>query len=91
MLPAGPRRFAGILLAILGIGAALPSPLAAQGDLLIAPTRLILDGRRGGEVILSNIGDEEIVGLEIPTGQPIVYELGEDLSVLDRYYLADRA
>ena len=30
---------------------------------------------------LSNIGDEEIVGLEIPTGQPIVYELADDLSV----------
>ena len=28
---------------------------------------------------LSNIGDEEIVGLEIPTGEPIVYELGDDL------------
>jgi hypothetical protein len=27
--------------------------------LLIAPTRLVLDGRRGGEVILSNIGSEE--------------------------------
>ena len=59
MLPAGPRRFAGLLLATFGIGIALPAPLAAQGDLLIAPTRLVLDGRRGGEVILSNIGDEE--------------------------------
>ena len=28
---------------------------------------------------LSNIGDEEIVGLEIPTGEPIVYELDDDL------------
>ncbi|MDP8994650.1 MAG: 2,3-diphosphoglycerate-dependent phosphoglycerate mutase [Pseudomonadota bacterium] len=40
---------------------------------------------------LSRIGDEEIVGLEIPTGQPIVYELGEDLGERDRYYLKDRA
>jgi len=40
-------------------GLAFPAPLAAQGDLLIAPTRLVLDGRRGGEVILSNIGNEE--------------------------------
>jgi len=32
---------------------------SAQGDLLIAPTRLVLDGRRGGEVILSNMGNEE--------------------------------
>jgi 2,3-bisphosphoglycerate-dependent phosphoglycerate mutase len=36
---------------------------------------------------LSNIGDQEIVGLEIPTGKPIVYELGGDLSVERRYYL----
>jgi len=36
---------------------------------------------------LSNIGDEEIVGLEIPTGKPIVYELADDLSVEQRFYL----
>ena len=36
---------------------------------------------------LSNIGDDEIVGLEIPTGKPIVYELADDLSVIRRYYL----
>jgi P pilus assembly chaperone PapD len=28
------------------------------GDLLVAPTRLVLDGRKGAEVILNNIGDE---------------------------------
>ena len=26
------------------------------------------------------ISDEDIVGLNIPTGMPLVYELGEDLS-----------
>jgi 2,3-bisphosphoglycerate-dependent phosphoglycerate mutase len=46
---------------------------------------------RALEKHLSGIGDQEIVGLEIPTGQPIVYELGPDLAVRDRYYLADRA
>lgn len=43
-------------------------PALAQGDLLIAPTRVILDGRRGTQVILSNIGSEEAtyrVGLEL--------------------------
>jgi len=40
---------------------------------------------------LSNIPDDEITGLEIPTGQPIVYDLADDLSAIDRYYLADRA
>ncbi|HEY1146346.1 MAG TPA: 2,3-diphosphoglycerate-dependent phosphoglycerate mutase [Allosphingosinicella sp.] len=39
---------------------------------------------------LSNIPDEEITGLEIPTGQPIVYELDDSLGALERYYLKDR-
>ena len=51
----------------------IPTPLAAQGDLLIAPTRLVLDGRRGGEVTLSNIGTEEAtyrVSLELRRMSP---------------------
>lgn len=39
---------------------------------------------------LSDIPDDEITGLEIPTGQPIVYDLADDLTATDRYYLADR-
>ncbi|MEG3163886.1 2,3-diphosphoglycerate-dependent phosphoglycerate mutase [Sphingomonas sp. PB2P19] len=39
---------------------------------------------------LSGIPDDEITGLEIPTGQPIVYELDQDLKALDRYYLSER-
>ncbi len=39
---------------------------------------------------LSGISDDEITGLEIPTGQPIVYDLADDLSARDRYYLRDR-
>ena len=35
---------------------------------------------------LSNIADDEIVALEIPTGQPIVYELDEELNAIERYY-----
>jgi 2,3-bisphosphoglycerate-dependent phosphoglycerate mutase len=42
---------------------------------------------RGIIKYLSNIGDDEIVGLEIPTGKPIVYDLRNDLSVERRYYL----
>lgn len=34
-------------------------PSSAQGDLLIAPTRVVLDGRRGAEVILANMGNED--------------------------------
>ena len=50
---------------ILAAGAAVACvaafPTAADagvGDLLVAPTRLVLDGRKGAEVILNNIGDE---------------------------------
>ena len=39
---------------------------------------------------LSGISDEEITGLEIPTGQPIVYELDEDLNAQERYYLSEK-
>ena len=44
---------------------------------------------RGIVKYLSQIGDQEIVGLEIPTGKPIVYELADDLSVVRRYYLEE--
>jgi 2,3-bisphosphoglycerate-dependent phosphoglycerate mutase len=40
---------------------------------------------------LSEINDAEIVGLEIPTGQPIVYELDARLKAVDRYYLSERS
>ena len=39
---------------------------------------------------LSNIPDDEITSLEIPTGQPIVYDLDDDLNAVDRYYLSER-
>ena len=39
---------------------------------------------------LSGISDAEITGLEIPTGQPIVYELDGTLAATERYYLKDR-
>lgn len=40
---------------------------------------------------LDNISDAEIVGLNIPTGQPLVYEFDADLKPLRNYYLADPA
>ena len=39
---------------------------------------------------LSGISDADITGLEIPTGQPIVYDLADDLTARDRYYLSER-
>ena len=36
---------------------------------------------------LENLSSEEIVGYEIKTGAPLVYELTDDLEVKDKYYL----
>ncbi|HEX3423009.1 MAG TPA: 2,3-diphosphoglycerate-dependent phosphoglycerate mutase [Sphingomicrobium sp.] len=44
---------------------------------------------RGIIKYLSDISDEDIVSLEIPTGKPIVYELSDNLSVERRFYLED--
>ncbi len=46
---------------IICTGSALipATSVQAAGDLLVAPTRVVLDGRRGTEVILNNTGSEE--------------------------------
>lgn len=38
---------------------------------------------------LDGVSDRDIVGLNIPTGQPLVYEFDGDLQPLRNYYLAD--
>ena len=38
---------------------------------------------------LDKVSDEEIVGLNIPNGIPLVYELDEQLNPLKHYYLGD--
>jgi 2,3-bisphosphoglycerate-dependent phosphoglycerate mutase len=38
---------------------------------------------------LDNVSDSEIVGLNIPTGIPLVYELDANLKPLQHYYLGD--
>ncbi len=50
-----------ILAASIVAAPLLVLPTAAKagvGDLLVAPTRIVLDGRKGAEVILNNIGEE---------------------------------
>ncbi|MEI6638832.1 MAG: 2,3-diphosphoglycerate-dependent phosphoglycerate mutase [Chlorobium sp.] len=39
---------------------------------------------------LDNISEEDIVGLNIPTGIPLVYELDDNLKPLRSYYLGDQ-
>jgi 2,3-bisphosphoglycerate-dependent phosphoglycerate mutase len=53
--------------------------IAAHGDSLRALVKH-LDG----------ISDEAIVGLNIPTGIPLVYELHDDLTPDRNYYLGDQ-
>lgn len=39
---------------------------------------------------LDNISDEDIAGLNIPTGVPLVYELDDELKPIRSYYLGDQ-
>jgi 2,3-bisphosphoglycerate-dependent phosphoglycerate mutase len=73
------------------IARALPYYDAEIAPALSAGKRVLVaahgNSLRGIIKYLSGISDEDIVGLEIPTGQPIVYELADDLSVKERYSL----
>ena len=79
MMPAAKLRIPNTFRAFATLGCTLaavvcaPQASAQVGDLLVAPTRVILDGRRGTEVILSNIGSEEAtyrIGLELRRMSP---------------------
>ena len=92
----GDRRYAGVTVPHSEslkdtIARVLPYYEAEIAPALRAGKRVLVaahdNSLRALEKHLSRIGDDEIVGLEIPTGQPIVYELGEDLSALNRYEL----
>ena len=52
------RDLRGFCLFLTFCLAALAVPASAAGDLLVAPTRIVLDGSRGTEVVLNNIGAE---------------------------------
>ncbi len=92
----GDRRYAGIEVPRTEslkdtIARALPYYQSDIAPTLRAGKRVLVvahgNSLRALEKHLSHIGDDEIVGLEIPTGEPIVYELADDLSVTRRYYL----
>lgn len=36
---------------------------------------------------IEGISDDDIMGLEIPTGQPLVYRLDAQLNVIEKFYL----
>ncbi|GAA0476459.1 hypothetical protein GCM10009096_17790 [Parasphingorhabdus litoris] len=61
MTTSGLKRFKKLYTGLAIMGSALflsNNPAQAAGDLLVAPTRIVLDGQRGTEVILNNIGSE---------------------------------
>ena len=41
--------------------------------------------------MLDGVSDEDIVGLNIPNGQPLVYELDANLKPIKHYYLGDQS
>jgi 2,3-bisphosphoglycerate-dependent phosphoglycerate mutase len=96
----GDRRYAGIEVPLTEslkdtIARAVPYYEAEIAPALSAGKRVLVSAHgnslRGIIKYLSNISDDEIAGLEIPTGKPIVYELADDLSVVRRYYLGEAA
>jgi 2,3-bisphosphoglycerate-dependent phosphoglycerate mutase len=93
------RRYAGVTVPATEslkdtIARVLPYFEAEIAPVLKAGKRVIVaahgNSLRALEKQLSGISDQDIVGLEIPTGQPIVYELDDQLGRVDRYYLSER-
>ena len=94
----GDRRYVGVKVPETEslkdtIGRAVPYYESEIAPALKAGKRVLVaahgNSLRGIIKYLSKIGDEEIVGLEIPTGKPVVYDLADDLSVIRRYYLEE--
>ena len=60
---------------------------------LLAGKRLIISAHgnslRAIVKSLKDISDDDIVGLNIPTGIPLIFEFDQDLKVIKDYYLAD--
>ena len=95
----GDRRYAGVAVPASEsladtIARVLPYWNARIAPALQAGQRVVISAHgnslRALVKHLSGISDDEISSLEIPTGQPIVYDLADDLTARDRYYLSER-
>ncbi|MEI6418439.1 MAG: 2,3-diphosphoglycerate-dependent phosphoglycerate mutase [Sphingomonadales bacterium] len=93
---AGDRRYAGIAIPDAEslkdtIARVLPYFEAEIVPQLKAGKRVIIaahgNSLRALVKHLSGLSDDEIVGEEIPTGKPMVYDLADDLTALGRRYL----
>jgi 2,3-bisphosphoglycerate-dependent phosphoglycerate mutase len=95
----GDRRYAGIDVPVTESLKDTIARVLPYWDARIAPTlkagQRVLIAAHGNSLRalvkhLSHISDAEIASLEIPTGQPLVYELDDQLNAVDRYYLSER-
>jgi 2,3-bisphosphoglycerate-dependent phosphoglycerate mutase len=96
---AADRRYSGIAIPATEslkdtIARVLPYWQSAIAPRLAAGERILISAHgnslRALVKHLSGIADADIPSLEIPTGQPLVYELSDGLAEVERYYLKDR-
>jgi 2,3-bisphosphoglycerate-dependent phosphoglycerate mutase len=99
--PGRDPRYAGLTPAQIPLTESLADTVARVvpcWEQLIAPRiregRSILVSAHGNSMralvkYLDGVPDDEIVGVNIPTGIPLVYELDDDLKPLRHYYLGD--
>jgi len=99
--PGNDPRYAGLAAASLPLTESLKDTVARFLPLwheAIAPAvksgRRVIIAAHGNSLralvkYLDNIPDSEIVGLNIPTGIPLVYELSDDMKPIRHYYLGD--
>ncbi len=99
--PGKDRRYAGLTKEQLPLTECLKDTVARFLPLWheqIAPTiregKQVLIAAHGNSLralvkYLDDISDQDIVGLNIPTGMPLVYELDENLKPIKSYYLGD--
>ncbi len=99
----GDPRYAGLPRAAIPLTECLKDTVARvmpAWDEEIAPAiragKKILIAAHGNSLralikMLDGISDADIVGLNIPNGQPLVYELDADLKPIRHYYLGDPA
>ncbi len=99
--PGNDRRYAELTAAQLPLTECLKDTVARvvpywESDLVptIQSGKRVLVAAHGNSIrafikYLDNVSDADIVGLNIPTGQPLVYELDVKLKPIRHYYLGD--
>ena len=99
--PSRDRRYAGLSAAELPLAESLKDTVARflpYWESTIAPAvragRRVLIAAHGNSLralvkYLDGVSETDIVGLNIPTGVPLVYELNEQLQAQRHYYLGD--